>query len=265
MTRSHADAPPVVAPRGVSPAWRTATLVLSTGVAIFAAAAWHHGRAERDGAAAVREVAPAVPPDPRLGRVLDRVDFDGVSRGDAAVAVGRLAGLNVVAGWTLDDAAEQAAVPVSLHLRGVTAAAALDAVLADPAWSSDRLGWAERGGVVTVAVRAKLDDDPATVVVRAYDVRPLLDEAARAAAPGWPRVSGLLGDISPVSPPTGDDFGERLRQLLEQHVDPESWVVNGGSVGQATVWAGQLLVRQTERNQRAVEGVLRLLSARRAG
>ncbi len=247
-------------PPGVSPTWRTVALGLACGLFAYTAAGWHHERALRaDDVPAVREVAP-----PAVDPVLDAVDFDGVRLADAVATLTRQAGLNLVCRWDDIASADLLSTPVTLHLRRVTFAVAMDTLL-DPVHGTDRLGWDERGGVVTVAERSALDTDPSRVVLRVYDVAPLLDRLPQAPPPATNQTQGALflgQQYGPTDAQIESQRGDELKQLVMNNVDPESWKDNGGQVGTASVWAKQLIVTQSERTHRRIEAFLQLFRHR---
>ena len=196
--------------------------------------------------------------DVRLQRVLETVDVDHVKLSEAAVAVGRQAGLNVVPRWAAAAGADDPVV--TLHLRRVTAAAALDAVL-QAAGQSSSLDWSEQAGLVTIDAASET-----SLVVRVYDVRPLLDA-----------VKGPHDDDPPTGPravPTGqvrvvdtpearaEERADNLKALVESNADPSSWKDNGGEFGSASLYDGRLVVTHTPRGQRRVAAFLENLRRR---
>ena len=255
---TDADPSPRIA--GVAPAWRTIAMVLAVGIAAYAAVAWHHARAERgEPVPLVREVAP---PDPRPDhQPLDTVDFDHVRLADALVVLGPKAGLNVVSDWDSDTAA-WADMPVTLHLRRATFAAVIDAlnVQVNGPFHDIPLAWDERDGIVRVTTRPRLENDPRDVVVRVYDVQPIL-----AQIPATPAVTNQSSRFTVTNQTQfngDDDPGYQLVQLVKSNVAPASWIDAGGNVGSLQFWAGQLIVTQSKYNQRGVAAFLRLLRRR---
>ncbi len=252
MTAAPADTKPAA---GVSPWWRTATAALLFGLAGLVA----YDRLHRP-----PPPAPPTTSDPRLDRVLDAVDYDRAPLDGVLADLGRRAGITVVARWDqLAPAHMSADTPVTVHLRQPTFAAALDAVLraATPPLDSlpqaedDLPTWDERADVILVGTVGKLPATLGEPVSRVYDLRPLL--AAATAAGG----SVHVGQVPTTTLSTGSaavmDVEDEIRKYLEDTIRPATWRDNGGTIGTTDLWAGFMVVQQSERCQRDVAAALR--------
>ena len=254
---------------GVRRAWRTVALGLAAGLAAHGALSLHRPPlTDPSVVITVRDVAMAAANDPRLDRVLPAVDFDRARLADVFRSLAERGGINVVADWTAlgdDDVNVRPFTPVTLHLTNVRWSSALDAalLLADP---HRKAAWNAHGDVVTVTLATAESVGP--VVVRLYDVGPLLDQAARererqrpATAPEGTTFGGNRSGLPSFADPDGSSLDE-IKSFLESDVDPNSWRDNGGDVGLIGAFGSELIVSQTEQNQQRVAAALQLLVAR---
>ena len=98
-------------------------------------------------------------------------------------------------------------------------------------------------GVVTIATA---EDLGALRQVGFYNVRRLLEGDHLARRP-WPRDATAAERI------------ESLTRLIQETIEPETWVDNGGSSGAVTAFGSVLIVTQTPGNQEKVAALLRQL------
>jgi len=248
-----------------------ADLGLAAGVAAHAALSLHRP-AVTDPAVVitVRDVVTAAATDPRLDRVLPTVDFDRAKLSDVLRSLADRGGINVVADWATlgeDDVNVHPDTPVTLHLTNVRWSSALDAalLLADP---HRKVAWNAQGDVVSVTLATAESVGP--VVVRLYDAEPLLEQADRernrqppTTAPGGGTFSGNQSGLQTAI--IGDDDPsvlDEIKSYLETTVDPNGWRDNGGDIGTISTFGAELIVSQTEQNQRRVAAALQLLVER---
>lgn len=186
-------------------------------------------------------------------------------------------GLNFDIDWgSLGELNIQPETTVSLSLKNnVPVSTVLDRILEkvspDP---TQRAGWAVEDGVVTVASDAVLRKKKLTVV---YDVKDLLVEVPDYTnAPEFDLQSvlqsGQGGGQSPFTNTQDEDIerrplDERTRDIIDivqQLVDFEGWRDNGGDTGFIQQFGGVLLVTNTAKNHREIQGLLNKLRQVRA-
>jgi hypothetical protein len=107
----------------------------------------------------------------------------------------------------------------------------------------------DEGDIVVISTRDDLARNTAT---RVYDVRDL--------AGSWMRLPGGSGAALPAPAPA--EAAALVRQI-EAAIDPASWQARGGKVGAVKYLSGQLIVTQTELNQRRLALYLHQLRRRR--
>jgi hypothetical protein len=191
----------------------------------------------------------------RLDRRLPEVDLDAVTLRGAVDVLRGATGANIFVNWkALEAAGVGRDTPVSVRLRNVRAAKALNVLLDLVGPEEAKLGYTIDDGVVTVSSADDLQKDTMT---RVYDVRDLLQAAAgakRQPADGAPdKRFPLLVRPGQDAPTAGE---AAVTKLITATVAPASWRDNGGDVGSARMLAGQLIVTQTPENQEAVEDLI---------
>ncbi len=192
--------------------------------------------------------------------------------------------VNVDVDWrSLEGAGVTRDTPVSLSLTNVTPRTMLDRVLAKVGDAGlGKADWAVSDGVVTVAsdeairkntVLAIYDIRDLIIEVPDYDEVPMIDLESVLQSSGG--AGGGSGGRSPFQNDQGSDEN-RLRDrndriedviaMITDNVDSEGWVDNGGSTGkyQRLVNQGQLIITNTPRNHREIEGLLSKLRAQRS-
>lgn len=213
----------------------------SPAVAVIGGRAWVWQT--QQGHAAIRQMlaalraADANPPatdagDPDLDSVvIPELNLDPATLGSAIDALRKATGANLWVGW--DDLAEDGIkrnAPLSLRLRRMTLRQALTAVLG-AVGGEGPAGFQLRDHLIIIATAYTLREHAA--VLRAYDIRDLMTNA--------------------------DPEAERLVNTMEKSVDPDSWRVNGGTIGNIRVFAGRLVVWQTPENHRQLAAFLKTL------
>jgi hypothetical protein len=209
----------------------------------------------------VRELV--VTPNPKLDHIFPVVDFDGEKFEPAVARLMQQADLNLVMLWKpINDAGVDHDVPVSLHLKNVSVATALDTMLllVDP---SHRITWTEHGGVVTVATAGSVDQSQ--LAVRIYDVKHLL----RARFPASSAPNLVLQNASQgqnqnqsqqqsTQSPEADQLDE-LKKLITDNVATNTWKDNGGDIGSISSFGDLLIITQTEQAQQKIAALLQLV------
>jgi hypothetical protein len=237
---------PASVPAGVHRLWRLVAMGLIVGIALHAL--WTR-QTTAPATAAVLTVRgdPLPPPDPRLDQMLEAVDFDNAHFADVLGNLTDRTGINLVVAWdTLHKAGMDRESPVTLHLKHVSLATALDAVLlcVDKAHA---VSWNEFGGIVHVTTFESEDHNH--LLMRFYDVHRLIEK-------GYPyeKNSSLTNYPSPT---------ERLgwlAKVVSYNVHSATWKDNGGDVGSIAVYPpGTLLIIQTTQVHRHIETFLRKL------
>ena len=166
----------------------------------------------------------------QLNRKVQELSFDGAPLSDVLDFVRDVSDINLVVEWgTLENAGLARDTPVSLKVRDVTVAHALELVLGDAGRGSVPLGYTIDRNVVRVATGEQLNR---YTDIRAYDVR----------------------DVVPAEMPMED-----LKRLVTEAVAPDSWREAGGSVGAVHTSKHKLIVTQTPMNHRQIREILEML------
>jgi hypothetical protein len=143
----------------------------------------------------------------------------------------------------LADAGIRPATPVTVDfMRPVPIAVAMDAVLENIESPSAPLGWSLRHGVLLVTQRVLI---PNSRVVHVYNIGDLVD-------------SGVHSNNAAITLRQNSD---NLVQVIENTVDRNSWIDNGGAVGAIRIFRNTLVVTTTPADQAAVAALLRKLAA----
>lgn len=225
---------------------KQSAIVIATSLLVFASAPWsaRAGQGAPNGAGAGRPAAEerqsaenkAV--QAQLGRVLPEVSLDKVPLGDVIDFLRDVTGANVFVNWkALEDARIDRNTPVTVRLRDVTFAKALDGVLKSVGGRATKLGYTIDDGVISISTA---DDLARNTFTRVYDVRDLM----RAAGGGDTKQADAEREAAVV-------------KLLTDTIDPASWREHGGELGSARYLNGQLIVTQSEDNHKAVVNLLR--------
>ena len=167
--------------------------------------------------------------------------------------------------------------PVTLRLNNVSVKTVLDRLvdkISDPLAPAD---WAINDGIVQIASDEQLRRNTSLVL---YDIRDLLIEVPDYQdAPEIDLQSVLQsqqgggGGQSPFGGDTqGQDDEERDRQeridqiidIIQNNVDFEGWQANGGDTGFIQELNGSLIIRNTPKNHREVQGLLSQIRQQRA-
>ncbi len=200
-------------------------------------------------------------------------------------------GLNIVVNWSaLATAGVEKTSPVSLTLRDVPFKKVLQIVLQQvQGGGSTQLGYSVDQGVITISTNDQLAQQK---VVRVYDIQDLLVKAPNFSNfPQFNLQSATQNTSTSVSSGSagaannrGNLFGggaggagsaqstttskkamvREITKLIENTVDRNTWVDNGGSVGTIREISGQLVVSQTPAAQQKITSLLQQLRESRA-
>lgn len=168
---------------------------------------------------------------------------------------------------------------VTLELREVPARVVLDRVLSKVSPDSfSRAGWAITDGILVVSSDDQLRENTFIVI---YDIRDLLYEV-----PDFSNVPTL--DLDQILQQSGQQGGggggsifqgeedggglgltpqellDRLLEIIQTNVDFEGWRDNGGNTGTVQPLNGNLIITNTARNHREIQGLLNQLREIRA-
>ena len=163
----------------------------------------------------------------QLDRVVSDINLDAMPYPEALRYISELTGVTIdVAKPPLKYASISEDTPVTLRVANpTTVRSVLNVVLTQMAGGETELNFEVSGGMIHVSTK---EDLCRRTVVRVYDYRDLIDEARRR-GPQYDKEDPL----------------ERLIQLIQETVDPESWRSAGGNVGQINTFGGLIIVDQT--------------------
>jgi len=206
--------------------------------------------------------------------------FNNNTLEDVVTFVATVTNLNVDVDWeSLSKIGVERDKPISLELREVPARVVLDRVLekAQPD-SFSKVGWAVNDGVLVVAADEALRKNRFVVI---YDIRDLLfqipdfqnapelnlDQVLNQGQQGGGGSSGSIFREQGTNTPEGpseDDLMERILEIIQTNVDFEGWRDNGGDTGVVQELNGNLIITNTARNHREIQGLLNQLRQIRA-
>lgn len=234
-------------------------------------------------------------------RMLRELNLDDAPLVDALRLLRDYSGLNIFVKWNeLEKAGVTRTTPVTLHLQNVPFAKSLDVMLS-AAGGRVPLSYAIDANVITVST---INDLNRKTVTNVYDIQDLLAVAPDVTEPPgfsgnrpgstayrqqnananyygdasyYRGGAGYQGGAPPISSDSRTTVGhgagvaartgiqiEQLRKLLLDHIDRDSWIDNGGSVGSLQFLNGQLIVTQTQENQTRIVSLLERLRQYRA-
>jgi general secretion pathway protein D len=189
---------------------------------------------------------------------------------------------------------------VNLQLNDISAAVALDRILEQVGDELDRPQWAIQDGIVTISSDEALRKHTITIV---YDIRDLLFEvpyfgnapdldlstafnqtsglggggfgggglggngafggnAGGGGGRGGGSIFGEPGDDSPRV--SREEIVQQIVGIIQENIDPEGWRDLGGDTGTLQELNGNLIITNTLRNHRGIEGLLSQLREIRA-
>ncbi|MHC4219051.1 MAG: hypothetical protein ACYSU7_11415, partial [Planctomycetota bacterium] len=228
------------------------------------------------------------------------VDFSGNSFEQVADYMGRVTGENIYVDWkALSFIGVNREDEVNLQLNDISAAVALDRILEQVGDEIDRPQWAIKDGIVTISSDEALRKHTVTIV---YDIRDLLFEVpyfgnapeldlSSALSPsggfggggggfgggglgggtggqggggggGGGSIFGEPGDEPPRL--SREELVEQIVGIIQENTDPEGWRDLGGDTGTLQELNGNLIITNTLRNHRGIEGLLSQLREIRA-
>lgn len=213
----------------------------------------------------------------RLQTTVVDSDYDGVDFVKVLDDVRKRHGINLLPNWpAFESAGVERNRRIELHLKQVSLATLLDNILLNVT-SETELAWMVIDGIVIVSTKEDLARRSET---RLYDVSDLLGsqfELRRFSntpilrltlAGGGKGGGGLFGGGAGMLEPRAEavEFVDvnRLIELVESTVDPESWRDAGGNVGSIRSYGNSLLVTQTLSAHEQIAALFKLLRSNRA-
>ena len=258
---------------------------------------WAEITAKRTGAAEVTESEANRVVNRKLEATAPEIKFEGVSFEQVIDYLRDLTGLNIVVNWTaLEAAAIEKDKEVNLKLTNVKFSKALRLVLDEVGGGETELSYEVGDGVVQISTK---EDLSRRTTVQVYNVQDLIirvpDFQGReinlnnigqnqqgglgggggiggagggggggGGAGGGGIFGGGGGQQGGEAPQTGEDPLERLIQLIQETIDPESWRSAGGNVGAINTLNNQVIVTQTATAHTQLRDLLKQLRQARA-
>ena len=230
----------------------------------------------------------------QLDRQIPEVKFDGTGLVDAIEYLRDVNGANIFVNWkSLETAGIDKNTAVTINLKNVRLAKALNLILDSVGGGTTKLGYTIDDGVITVSTA---DDLSKNTLTRVYDIRDLIINIPDFVdAPDFSLNStsnnqnqnpqggggiggagnnnggggggqGLFNDTSNKEKlgPGRAELVEEITKLITDTVAPDSWRDSGGTVGSIRELQGQLIVTQTPENQKQLVNLLEQLRETRA-
>ena len=232
----------------------------------------------------------------QVARVLNHttvpIDFKDNTFEQVTNFLSRVSGENVYVDWrALDFIGVSPDDRVTLRLNDVSVAIALDRVLEQVGDDLDRPQWAVQDGMVTISSEQALRKHTGTDV---YDIRDLLfkvpyfgnapeldlgsalikaGQAILGSAGGFGGGGGggargggaIFSDPADQSPRLSrEELVDQIVGIIQENIDPDGWRELGGDTGTLQELNGNLIITQTVRSHRQIEGLLSQLREIRA-
>ncbi len=222
--------------------------------------------------------------DSLLLGALDRkvpADFDRVPFGEVMERLVDANDINIHVNWhDLQLAGVDREATIDLQLpREITLKKVLTEVLEQAGGGKVDLGYEVSDGIISVATRERLDRN---VFMRVYDIADLLMEIPNFTNAPMVDLRYATAQPKPINPDAqpwavGDDDDDeeefdpernsrvqKMIQLIQDTISPDSWRQKGGTGGSIREINGQLVVTQNAAAQRQIRGLLDRLRQERA-
>jgi hypothetical protein len=208
--------------------------------------------------------ASALEAAPQLGRILPIVKCNKMPLEKLIAWIADTTKVNIYVGWheLAGGAGAGPDSPVTLDLRNVTAAAALQLALDQCRATGQRLGFVSIDGIVRVSIESELH----RWELRIYDVRDLMQDAAELNRKIETAIQLCKIQLLP-SRPVQQDRNQRtdpeqiavaqLISVLMGAVPDDTWPFSG----RISYFSGRLVVSQTRENQEKIAATLAALRA----
>jgi type II secretory pathway component GspD/PulD (secretin)/tetratricopeptide (TPR) repeat protein len=222
------------------------------------------------------------------------IDFNGHTFEQAVAFLRDVSGVEIYPDWkALELIGIDRTEPITLQLQDVTIEAALQRIMEQLGDDLDRPEFAVQDGMVVIASDEALDKRVITVV---YDIRDLLFEVPYFDNAPQLDLEAALGQVNSTGGGGGGGFGgggggggnaggggaifdepeagpprvsrqelvEHIISIIQENVDPEGWRDLGGNTGSLQELNGNLIITNTPRQHREIEGLLSQLREIRA-
>jgi hypothetical protein len=197
----------------------------------------------------------------RMSRILPVVKCAEMPLEKFASWIAQSTGTNVVVDWyyLAGTSAVGANTPVTLDLKNVTAASALQAALDNVRQTGPRLGFVCVDGVLKVSIRSRLERRS----IQIYEVRDLIEHVvtqsrlvnnAKGAANSLAKSDALAISDPGDAAIAESNAGDALRRILTKTIE-ESWP----DTSHITYFAGRIIVNTTATNHQAIASALATL------
>ena len=259
---------------------------------------WPEIAAKRTGAADVTESESTRAVRRKLKETAQEIKFDGIAFEQVIDYLRDLTGLNIVVSWTTMEFADiEREAEVSLKLQNVKIEKALDLILDHVGGGETELAYEIDDGVITISTKEDLSRKTRTQV---YNVEDLLhrvpefrgrqinldqigqNQGGGGGGGGGGGAGGFGGLGGGQGGGGGGLFGgggggggdledegdedplQRLLELIQATIDPESWRETGGNVGSIQTLNNQVIVTQTSTAHTQLRDLLKQLRQARA-
>lgn len=198
--------------------------------------------------------------------------FDGNRLQDVLTFIGTVTNIDLDVDWeSLSILGIDEDTEVDLNLREVPARVVIDRVLDKVSPDEfSRASWAVDDGILIVSsdealrrntfiviydVNDLLYDIPDFVDVPALDLDQILNQSQQGGGGG----GGSIFQEEDVADATGldrEELVQRLIDIIQSNVDPDGWIDTAGDTGSITEINGNLIITNTARNHREIQGLL---------
>ena len=191
---------------------------------------------------------------------------------DAALAaLTKATSVNITADWVaLEKGGILKTTPVTVQLRDVTLAKALNEIFEKLETDGEKPGFFIVGGTVAVTTAGLARD--ASIASVLIDIRPLVRKLQKASPPRYtPEKSSLFHSENAGQSPEASaklklpppilhlQFAEIVDQIISfivKTIDPDSWRDNGGDLGTIKNVGGVIVVTSSRQNIRKIRSIL---------
>jgi hypothetical protein len=181
------------------------------------------------------------------------VSFDKTRLADVFQTLSQQIGVNIAVDWQILEGPGLDRDTSVTFAHAASAADVLDALLQEHPFQGNVV-WAERDGQIVIS-----DDGIANApVVRMYDISPLLDEQFNfSPLPQYPQHGYPMGvGLFQTSQADSAHPADAIMNILTSAVDVDSWLMNGGRIGQMEYAMNRLVVSQTPANHAKIQRIL---------
>ncbi|MBL8879411.1 MAG: hypothetical protein JNG88_09860 [Phycisphaerales bacterium] len=201
-----------------------------------------------------------------LDSIMHDVEYQEVPLESVVEALGNFTKANIIVRWQkLEDASVPRDKPISLKVKNLPLSYVLWLVMNEAGGSDVQLAYRASGNNIIISTQDDLGQEMITkvydvtdllVVVQRFDNAPQFDpsQALQGAQGGGGGGGGGGGNVFQTNQDNENEENnqnggaapgmEELVRLIQDTVEPDSWVANGGR-GQITPWRSQIVIRNT--------------------